>query len=203
MSEDETSMRDRIGGGALIVAALGTVLAMAHHPTGMHGGGLNGFVHGAMIALLGVLSFGFARFAQRRGTHRPLILAGAIAYAVALFAHVGAATINGFVVPALASGEPPVSHDLFRLAWHSNQALAQLGVIATGLAYLGWGSDLARDRETRWLGVAGVAAGVVPALLLSTGGIRMDIAGAFIAYAAHALWALLLGATMWRGKASA
>ena len=39
--------------------------------------------------------------------------------------------------------------------------------------------------------------------LLATGSIRMDVAGAFIAYAAHALWALLLGATMWRGKASA
>jgi hypothetical protein len=199
MSDDESKSRDRIGGGALIVAALGTVLAMAHHPNGMHGGGLGGLIHGAMIALLGVLSFGFARFAQRRGIERPLILAGGIAYAVTLFAHVGAATINGFVVPALASGEPPVSHDLFRLAWHSNQALAKLGVVATGIAYLAWGADLARDGRARLIGLAGIIAGVVPAALLAAGVIAMDVTGAFIAYAAHALWAVLLGATMWRG----
>jgi hypothetical protein len=193
--------RDRIGGGALIAAAAGTVLAMAHHPTGMHGAGLGGLVHGAMIALLGVLVFGFARFAQERGMGRPLILAGAIAYALSLFGHLGAATINGFVAPAVASSQPPVSHDIFRLAWEANQALAKLGVVATGLAYLAWGADLARDRATRWLGLAGIAAGVIPAALLAMGLIRMNVAGAFIAYAAHALWAVLLGWAMWRGTA--
>lgn len=201
MTEAGIAMRDRIGGGALIVAAAGTVLAMAHHPSGAHGGPLGGIVHGAMIALLCVIAFGFARFAQRRGMDRPLILAGAIAYAVSVFAHVGAATINGFVVPAIAGRGQPVSHDIFLLAWEANQALARLGVIATGLAYIGWGSDLARERDTRWLGLAGIAAGLTPAILLLVGAIRMDVAGAFIAYAAHALWAVLVGWTMWRGVA--
>jgi hypothetical protein len=201
MTEQVGAGRDRIGGGALIAAALGTVLAMSHHPSGMHGGGLGGIVHGAMIALLGVLSFGFLRFAQQRGFERPLILAGAIAYLAAFLAHVGAATINGFIVPALTGGEPPVSHDLFRFAWHSNQALAKLGVVATGLAYLGWGLDLAGNARMRWIGLAGVVAGIVPAALLAAGAITMNVTGAFIAYAAHALWAVLLGAAMWRGMA--
>jgi hypothetical protein len=199
MSEDESRIGDRIGGGALIAAALGTVFTMAHHPTGMHGGGLGGIVHGAMILLLGLLTFGFVRFGQRQGFEQPLILAGGIAYLASFLAHIGAATINGFVVPALAGGEPPVSHDLFRFAWHSNQALAKLGVVATGLAYLCWGAELARNRRTRWLGTAGIVTGIVPAILLAAGVIRMDVAGAFVAYAAHALWALLLGAAMWRG----
>jgi hypothetical protein len=125
MSEEANKVGDRIGGIALIAAAAGTVLAMGHHPSGAHGGGgLAGLVHGAMIALLGVLAFGFARFCQRRGLDRPLILAGLSAYLASFLAHLGAATINGFVVPALAGG-PPISHDVLRFAWHSNQALAK------------------------------------------------------------------------------
>lgn len=201
MGETERKAGDRIGGGALIAGAVGVVFTMAHHPTGMHGGGLGGIVHGAMIFLLGLLTFGFARFGQGRGFGQPLILAGAVAYLTSFMAHIGAATINGFVVPALAGGEPAVSHDLFRFAWHSNQALAKLGVFATGLAYLGWGLDLAQVRRTRLLGIAGIAAGAIPAALLASGAIRMDVAGAFIAYAAHAVWAALLGAAMWRGLA--
>ena len=53
---------DRIAGGALIAAAALSVLAMAHHPTGAHGGaGMAGFIHGAMIVLLTVTTFGFAQ----------------------------------------------------------------------------------------------------------------------------------------------
>lgn len=194
---------DRIGAVALMAAAFCTVFAMAHHPTGMHGGGLTGIVHGAMIFLLGLLAFGFARFGQQSGFDRPLILAGTVAYLASFLVHIGAATINGFIVPALAGGEPPVSHDLFRFAWEANQALANLGVVATGLAYLAWGADLARDPRTRWLGATGIVAGVVPAALLAAGTIRMDVTGALIAYAAHALWAALLGSALWRGRTAA
>lgn len=200
MSEAEGRAGDRIGGGVLIAAAAGVVFTMAHHPTGMHGGGLGGIVHGAMILLLGLLTFGFARFGQGRGFGRPLILAGAVAYLASFMAHIGAATINGFVVPALAGGNAPVSHDILRFAWEANQALARLGVVATGMAYLMWGAELARERPSRWLGAAGIVLGVVPAALLAAGLIRINVAGAFIAYAAHMLWAVLLGATMWRGR---
>lgn len=197
---DEFGMRDRIGGAALIVAAAGTVLAMAHHPSGMHGGPLGQIVHGAMIALLGLLTFGFLRFAQLRGFDRPLILIGIIAYVVSLLAHVGAATINGFIVPGLVGGQPPVSHDILRFAWHANQALAKLGVFATGIAYVAWGAELSRETRTRWIGLAGIVAGIVPAALLAAGAIRLDVAGAFIAYATHAAWAVLLGGAMLTGR---
>lgn len=202
MNEGETRAGDRIGGTALIVAAAGTVLAMAHHPSGAHGGGgLSGIVHGAMILLLGVVAFGFARFGQQRGMDRALILAGLIAYLASFLAHLGAATINGFIVPALAGSETPVNHDVFRFAWYSNQALARLGVVATGLAYILWGAELARGKAmtTRLIGLAGIAAGLIPAALLLSGAIRMDVAGAFIAYAMHALWAALLGWAVLRG----
>ena len=190
----------RFAGAAMIAAALGTILAMTHHPTGAHGGPLGAVVHGAMIVLLMVIAFGFAMFAIRRGLARPFVIAGVIAYAVSLFAHIGAATINGFVVPALADPQaPPASHDLFRLLWHANQALAHLGVYATGAAFTLWSIDLINDsaRPARLAGVAGVAAGFVPALLLASDIIRMDVTGASIVYAAHAAWTVLVGLLLW------
>ena len=203
----EAGRRDRIGGAALIAGAAGTVLAMAHHPSHADAP-LGGLVHGAMIALLGALAFGFLRFAIARGPARPAILAGLIAYAASLFAHLGAATINGFVVPALAArgaaGEP-VAHDLFVLAWEANQALARLGVAATGAAYLFWSADLLR-RPGGWarlIGALGLIAGAVPAILLLGGWLRMDVAGAFLVYAAHAAWAAAVGLYLWRGGSNA
>jgi hypothetical protein len=186
----------------MLVAAALTVVAMAHHPSGAHGGPLGGIVHGAMIVLLCLLAWGFLVFATGRGGSRPLILAGLLAYAISLFAHIGAATINGFVVPALANPEaPPVSHDLFRFAWYSNQALAKLGVFMTGAAYVAWSIDLLRDsgRGPRAAAIAGLAAGLLPAALLAAGVLRMDVAGAMLIYAAHAAWAALIGVMMWRG----
>ena len=198
---------DRIAGAALIAGAAATVLAMAHHPTGAHGaGGLAGLVHGAMIVLLALQAFGFAHFAIRRGIGAPAMLAGLIAYGASLFAHVGAATINGFIVPAIAARGPgAVSHDVFLFAWEANQALAKLGVYATGTAFILWGLHLLRTGGAwpRSLGLAGLAAGAAPAVLLAVGAIRMDVAGAFLAYAIHAAWAALVGLWLIRGETEA
>jgi hypothetical protein len=194
---------DRLAGAALISAAAVTVLAMAHHPTGAHGGGgLNGLVHGTMLAVLALLACGFVHFARLRGLDQAPVLAGLVAYGISLFAHVGAATINGFVVPAIAGRGPgAVSHDIFLFAWETNQALAKIGVYATGAAFILWGLDLLRQAGLwpRLVGLAGLAAGAVPAVLLAIGIIRMDVAGALIVYAVHAAWAALVGILLIRG----
>ena len=176
---------------------------MAHHPSGAHAGGLGGLVHGAMILFLAVLAWGFLTFALRRGAARPAILAGLAAYGVSAFAHFGAATLNGFVVPALAArGHGAVGHDVFLFAWEANQALARLGVYATGAAFVLWGADLLRGpgRDTRALGAIGLLAGAVPAAMLAFGWIGMNVAGAFTAYAAHAAWSALVGVQLMRGR---
>ncbi len=204
MKEDSAAgAGDRAAGIAMAAAAAGTILAMAHHPSGAHAGGPGGLVHGAMILFLAVLGWGFVTFAVRRGGARPLILAGLVAYGLGVFAHVGAATINGFVVPALAArGDGAVGHDISLFAWESNQALARLGVYATGAAFILWGADLLRGPggETRALGALGLLAGAAPAALLATGAIGMNVAGAFAVYAAHAAWSALVGIQLIRGR---
>lgn len=196
---------DRIAGAALAAAALVSVAAMAHHPTSAHGGGgLNGLVHGLMIILVALLAFGFVHFARGRGLDRPAILAGLIAYGISVVAHVGAATINGFVVPALA-GRGGLSHDIFLFAWETNQALAGLGVYATGAAFILWSIDLVR-RGGGWLrlvGLAGLVAGALPAALLAVGAIRMNVNGALLVYAVHAAWAASVGISLILGARAA
>jgi hypothetical protein len=199
----DNAQGDRIAGGALILGALLSVLAMAHHPDHVDPGGLVGIVHGAMIVLMSAAAFGYTHFALRRGLKRPEILAGLIAYLVSLVAHLGAGTINGFIVPALAArGADLASHDVFLLAWESNQALARLGVFATAAAFTFWSIDFLRRSglETKTIGGLGLLAGLVPAVLLATGAINMHVAGAFAAYAAFAAWGVLVGLHLVRGR---
>jgi hypothetical protein len=203
-SADSRIDADRIAGTCLGIAAAASVLAMSHHPTGPHGGDGGGdFVHGAMIILLAVMAFGFFHFALRRGVSRPVILAGAVAYGIGLVANFGAATINGFVVPALAArGPDAVGHDTFLLAWYANQALARLAVYAVGAAYVLWSIDfLRRDGlVNRAIGATGVIVGAVPATLLLSGNASMELRVAFPVYSAHAVWAILVATQLVRRK---
>lgn len=184
----------RIGGAMLAVAALGTILTMAHHPSGGHAAGLNAFVHGAMMFLLSAMAWGFVQFVIVRGPTRGLVSAGAVAFAISLLGHIGAATINGFAVPALASG-PPVSHDLFRFAWHLNQALAGVGVVAGAAAYVLWSADLllGGGRVQKTAGAAGAIIGATILVLMLGGLVRLDVAGAMVVYTLQALWAVIVG----------
>ncbi|MEA3043472.1 MAG: hypothetical protein QOH47_1310 [Sphingomonadales bacterium] len=191
---------DRIAGAALIGAALLSVLAMAHHPSSAHAGAIGGIVHGTMIVLLAITFYGFAHFALRRGVDKPAILAGLVAYAVNLFATIGAAAINGFVVTALAA-RGIADRDLFLLAWESNQALAGIGVFATGIAFGLWSLDFLRrpGLEAKAIGALGLLCGPGVALALASGAIDMHLAGAILAYGAFALWGVAVGQHLLRG----
>jgi hypothetical protein len=194
---------DRIAGWALILGALLSVFAMAHHPEHVDPNGLVGIVHGAMLVLMTATAFGFAHFALRRGVRRPAILAGLIPYFVGVVADLGAATTNGFIVPALAAHGTALSgRDVFLLAWEANQALAKLGVFATAAAFALWSFDFLRrpGLEPRIVGGLGLVAALGPAILLATGTTDMHVGGAFIAYAAFALWGLVVGLHLVRGR---
>ena len=192
----------RIGGAALIVAAAGTILGMAHHPTSIADAHLSQWVHGLLILFLGLTAFGFAAFCAASGPGRPAILAGAVAYALAVIGHVGAATVNGSAVAILASRGEPIGRDTLLLAWDLNQAFAQLGAVAAGAAVLLWSVDLLgrNSREARLLGLLGLAAGAVPTVLLVSGAMTMNLSGALVVYAAHSAWAAALGVYLLRQR---
>lgn len=198
---DHGAKFDRLAGPVLILSALGVTLMMAHHPTRLSGHEeLNAIVHGVMIALIGTTTYGVTHMALRRGIGRPAPLAGLIAWVIAAFADIGAATINGFAVPALAA-HGNVDAGVLALAWALNQSLAQLAVVATGVAFLLWahGWALRGTIWTRLLGVHGMVFGALPVVLLATG-TRMSVAGAMLVYSMQALWIAMLGLYLWSGR---
>lgn len=188
---------DRAAGIALIGAAAASMLALAHHPTSLHAGPMIGIVHGAMILFVALMAFGFTHVARLRGLERPAVLAGLVAYGIGAFGTVGAALISGFVSPALATHAPDASHELFDLAWAMNQALAKLGVVAMGLAYMLWSLDL--WRQSKPVALFGLLAGGVPAVLLAGGWIGMHLHAAILIYGGQVLWATLIGWLLLRG----
>jgi hypothetical protein len=148
-----------------------------------------------MIVLLNVILFGFAHFSIRRGADKPLVLMGLVAYAVSAGAHVTAATVNGFIVPALAARRLP--HDFFALARDTNQAFAALGVYATSAAFAFWAAHLLLSGKPldRALAFVGITCGAFAAVGLASGAVKLDVAGAFKIYGAHAIFSFLVG---WR-----
>lgn len=191
---------ERLAGAMLAAASALSVLVMAHHPTSFDAATFGNLVHGALMILLLIVLAGFARFASGRGLQRFPVLAGLVFYAAAAFGNLLAATINGFAVPALAAREPAISKDVFRFAWELNQALAYAAVYAISLAFILWGADLV-TRKRKVAGLAGLAAGAIPAALLATGAIDMHVAGAFIIYAMEAAFGVIIGVLMMRGRA--
>lgn len=186
MTRSDSSHSDRTVGVILLIASILTVVAMAHHPSGAHGGTLVYMVHGAMIVLLSSLFFGFCYYSMRRGLGRLLILAALVAYGLNYFAHIIAGTVNGFIVPALAERGEAIPHALFVFAWESNQAFARLGTAATAVAFVLWGLDLLRQENnfSRLIGGFGIVAGVLPLVLLLND-TTMDVRTALIIYSLH------------------
>lgn len=192
---------DRIAGGILVVASLASVLMMAHHPSNAHDYAMGQFVHGAMITIVALTALGLVQFSRLLGLERLTVLAGLIAYGIALFSAIGAATIDGFVVTHLVA-DGVTDHDVFALAWEANQALARMGVVATGVAFLLWSIELLR--RTGWmgrvLGALGIFAGAAPMLLLGTGTLTMHLHGAILIYGGQAAWMALTGLYLWSGR---
>lgn len=197
MNDDNNKGRDLLAGGALIASSLLVILLMAHHPTAAGPHALARFVHGGMMIMIMVTLAAYARFASLRGFGRYPVLLGLVFYAAGAFGNLLAATVNGFAVPALA--ERGAEKALFTLTWEINQAAAYAAVYATSIAFALWGADML-VRGPRVTGALGLAAGAIPAALLATGALTMHIGGAFIVYASAAVFSVIIGLQMMRGK---
>lgn len=188
--DDTTQIRKRAGWTLLVCAVLATVL-MGHHPIGSGQGILTPLVHGGLQAILLVELAMFVVVARWLGGLGAMT--GGVFLWGGVIAGVLAATINGFVVPALGGyGENDIGGDVAALAWEANQALARLGVIATGLGYGLWSARL-WQRGAKVVAGLGAILGLLPALLLIGGHINMAYHGAVFAYVGQSLWLAVLG----------
>ena len=196
----------------LIVATLLELLAMAHHPTVQSSdiseavlaisrfGTLSAVVHGILISLMLLIAHALVDFAARRGLHRQLVRAGAIAYGCGILLMIGAAMVSGFIVPSLAALLPhltpidlQIDRQLLILCRVLNQWCANVAVVAMSAGIVCWSLDLCADAGLRRaVGLFGLAAGLVPAMALLLGGIHLDVHGMTLVVAVQAAWNLAI-----------
>ena len=189
---------DRVLGYFTVAAAALTILAMAHHPQGLGPSGLAETVHGALMVLVIVACAGVLRFSSRLGCSRSAPLLGLVFYVAGTFANLLAATLNGFVAPALARED--LRADYFPLIWEFNQALANLAVFAFSIAIALFGAELLRRGGgfQRITGAICLLAGLAPVALLTVGFVEMNVPGAFLIYGIQALFTFIVGVSLLR-----
>lgn len=159
----------------LIAVNVLSTVAMMHHPTAhgdSHSGflqslnaisGLNQLVHGALIAFILITWLCLIEFAIPNW-RRASVRNGILLYTVGIFAMIGAALTNGFVLIRLAEDLANASTELqaasplmFKITWAVNQTFDNLGVIAMCAGIASWSVHLlSGTKYTRLLGVAGL-----------------------------------------------
>jgi hypothetical protein len=215
MTHAQDTIDTRAPGIALTASALTAVFAMAHHPTA--GGGdflafarnveriaaLNEAVHGVLIALVAVITWGLVVFALRRGVGSPFVTLGLVAWAIGVAGMTVAPIFNGFVIVdvarrALAS---PGTSDVLRAAFQTLSAavgvVAVIGALGMSAAMCFWSADLTRNAgAVRWVGGGGLAAGAILVLALLTGIVRLNLGGMTLVLAVWSAWFVAVGALM-------
>jgi hypothetical protein len=208
----------RAAGALLIGGSILEIAAMAHHPS-VHAHDLatvlvqlqalsavSAWVHGVLIALVLTVFFALTEFAWQRGITRPAIKAGLIAYAAGVVAMMGAALVDGFVTPGVATlgtgvsaTDLQVTAQLLRLCILFNQALAHLGAVAMSVGITAWSLDLVRGAGAeRALGVFGVAIGLGCAAALIAGVVQLDVHGMMLVLVLQAAWTIGVGVLLLR-----
>jgi hypothetical protein len=205
-------------GAILVGGTLLEILAMAHHPSVRTAdlaaalqqiaqlGRLSGWVHGVALAAMLCIAYGLLEFAVRRGWSRAWIRAGSIAYAAGVLTMIGAGLVSGFILPDLVASTPHVSAtdlainaQLLVLCRVLNQSCANFATVAICAGIICWSIDLLSERGwSRLLGYLGLLAGAVPAALLITGHLLLNVHGMSAVVWVQALWNVAVAALLWR-----
>jgi hypothetical protein len=208
-------------GVIIAVCAAVTILALSHHPTLAHREGpaaaiadivrfasTDRIVHGVMIAVMSALLFALCVFSVRRDLRDQTVLGALVAFALGAGALIGAAIIDGFVIPSIAAGYAaappavlPVAAGLLRLCGAAIQAASEVGIAAIAVAILLWSIGLVRSTGVvRLSGVVGIVAAVLTAAVVVSGGGGLTphlLVGMAIG---QAVWYFTIAALLVRGR---
>ncbi len=195
----ENKSEIRMAGWVILATAAANVALMVNHPTGHDTGGVAETVHG-MLQFIILMQFAALLVVMRGFGFSFAMTITALFLGVGQLSALLAATVNGFAVPAMHTySEASIGRDVAIFAWEMNQAFAQLGVVAVGIAFVAL-SCVLWSRGSRLVAILGCAAGLVPTALLISGTITMNLQGALVAYLTQAAFLALLGFLVGRGK---
>jgi hypothetical protein len=209
-----------LAGAALILSAVVAVAAVAHHPTVSRAASgadvlaqivrlraVDEAVHAVVIVAACGLLFGLVGFAARRGLRNAAVLAGLVTYAIGTVFAIGAALIDGFLIPAIAARyatAPPARVDtalqLLTVCATTIQIATKTWLLATSFAVLAWSAELIRHgRMLRAIGAVGVVATAALLVVLAfTANLSPHSLGLIVVL--QTIWYVVIGALMIRGE---
>lgn len=209
----------RLPGIVLIVSSLLALIAIAHHPVArsasradiipavLHLASADAAVHAVVIALALALLFSLTMLSIGLGFGSPATVAAVIVYAAGTGALLGAAIVDGFVVPGIAEQyahvtPQPLDVGLRLLGFCAVviQAATKVGLIATSAGVLLWSVELVRrSGALRAVGALGLVSALgVPAVTLATA--AFDPSRLLAVLALQSVWYLAVGTMMVRGE---
>lgn len=168
-------------GWLLAITTLLSLVVIAHHPMAdMHDparglanivaiGNTDRWVHGLVILITLLLTTGFSGFAWRLGVAHPLVMAGWLSLVFGAVALMGAALIDGFVVPDVAARGGAGAYDLLAFCGTWLQADTRLGFVLNALSAVFFGHALLHHRGgALWIGLLGIGVGGFSAVFVLT-----------------------------------
>jgi hypothetical protein len=203
-------------GIAIAIASLMTLVSIAHHPTISKTlkptdaipaivalSGADRMVHAIVIGTMLALLFGFTVYALRRGLHRSAVIAGLIVFTFGIATTIGAALIDGFLIPEIASRSVDATAELMNRSAMllqtcslAIQVATKAGLVGMSLGIVLWSGDLIFDKGfLRIAGIVGVLAGIVPAVLTLSGG-YLNPHSLMIVIAIQTLWYLTIATAL-------
>jgi hypothetical protein len=207
--------QETLYGGALIAGSLALLATGALHPTGgellasreaaEHVGLKNTIVHA--IALAGVWSalFGVVGFSRRLSFARADVTAALIAFAMASFAVMVAAIIDGIAIPKLARWyfelDGSVRDGIRGQMYYSGllaSSLSRFYVSAVAVAVLLWSWAVWRTRLDRVLPWVGVAVAVPAVIGQLSGYLQMNVHDVLILAVGQGVWMIWTGVVLMR-----
>ena len=217
--EDERVEKDqRMGGVALIAAAVAGLVTMTIHPTGEQ---LLAPGHFSSLALMGVIAhtlaiasmpvafLGAMALSRRLASPDRLSLVALVSYGFAVVAGMIAATISGFVAGGvarqmIAAPGAEIWRTLFNFSGMMNQAFALVLVVASCVAIILWSAAMLRVREfAKGLAIYGLVMSSIVIVAVVSGQLRLHVAGFGLIVLAQSIWFVIVGSQMYGARRTA
>jgi hypothetical protein len=215
------SMTDnRKSGIALIAGSVGGIVTMAIHPTA--GGPMtvaqvhrlaivSGVAHGlAMVSVL-LLFLGACGLAKSIAGADRISFAAIVTFGLACIAVFVAATVSGFIIPAILkhmAQDAPVNARPWQIVvdgiFQINQAFAEIYSVAASLAVILWSVSVLRNGGLgRGLALYGCIISALIIVGISIGHLRLNVHGMAAVWFGQAIWFVLAGYQLWSARAIA
>ena len=165
---------------------------------------VSGVAHGLGIMSVLVLFLGACGLAKNLATADRMSFAGIITFGLACIAVFVAATVSGFIVPALlkhmAQDAPSNAHPwqiVIDGIFQINQAFAEIYSVAASLAVILWSVCVLRNGGmSRGLAVYGCIISALIIIGISIGHLRLNVHGIAAVWFGQAIWFVIAGAQL-------